>query len=85
MKALPLAFGIIDFFQWLIDIIASLINLVVSLVKGIVQLLSLIPSAVQSLTLSVGFLPSFLVVFATATITISVIFIIVGRNSGGKN
>lgn len=85
MKAIPLAFGIVDFFQWLMDIIMSLINLVISLFKGLIQLISLIGPAVQSLTLSIGFLPSFLVAFATATITISVIFIIVGRNSGGKN
>lgn len=79
------AFGVIDFFQGLIDIITSLINLVISLVKGLIQLISLIPSAVHMLTMSIGVLPSILVGFATATITISVIFIIVGRNAGGKN
>ena len=76
--------GIIDALQWLIDIISSLINLVISIVEGIIQLLSVIPSAVQLLTMSIGVLPSILVGFATATITVCVIFIIVGRNSGGK-
>ena len=79
-----LSFGIIDFFQGLIEIIGSLINLLLNLVRGIIQLIFLIPSAVTLLTTSIGVLPSILVGFATATITISVIFIIVGRNAGGK-
>ena len=75
----------VEFFQGIADVIGSLINLVISLIKGLIQLIGLIPTAVQSLTLSIGILPSILVAFATATITISVIFIIVGRNAGGKN
>ncbi len=73
------------FFEWLADTIASLVNFLWSIIKGTIQLISLIPSAVNMLTTSIGILPSILVAFATATITVSVIFIMVGRNAGGKN
>ena len=82
---LYLGVGILDFLQGLIDIIMSLVNLAISLVEGIIQLLGLIPLAVQMLTMSIGILPSILVGFATATITICVIFVIVGRNAGGSS
>ena len=79
-----LAFGGIGkFFDWFITTVGSLINLVCSLVKGIIRLISLIPTAVETLTLSLGILPSILIAFASVTITVSVIFILVGRSSGG--
>lgn len=72
------------FFSWLADTIASLVNFLASLIKGLIQLISLIPSAVNMLTKSIGILPSLLIGFATLTITISVIFILVGREPGGE-
>lgn len=72
------------FFDWLVDIITALVDFLWTLIKGLIQLISLIPSGVTALTNSIGLLPSLFVGFATATITISVIFILVGRNSGGN-
>lgn len=72
------------FFDWLVNTITSLVEFLWTIVKGLIQLISLIPTAVNMLTSSIGILPSLLVGFATATITISVIFILVGRNSGGQ-
>ena len=69
---------------WIINTIISLWNFLITLIKGLLQLISLIPMSVNMLTDSIGVLPSIFVAFATATITISVIFILVGRESGGQ-
>lgn len=69
--------------QWFIDIFNSVWTFIESLIKGIADLFSVIPQAVTYLTASLGYLPSSLVVFATLSITISVIYLIVGRNTGG--
>jgi|GEM_PF-5639893 len=70
-------YQIIDFFGMIIDF-------VIQLVTGLIQLLMLIPKCIEMLTGSMLFLPPFLLAFSTATITVSVIFIIVGRNGGGE-
>ena len=82
---LYLGVGLLDWLQAFFDIIMSLVNLAISLVDGIIQLFRLLPIAISVLSNSIGILPSILVAFATATITISVIFIIVGRNAGGSS
>lgn len=69
--------------QWFIDIFNSVWTFIESLIKGIADLFSVIPQAVTYLTSALGYLPSTLVVFATLSITISVIYLIVGRNTGG--
>ena len=84
LPSTPMFFaGIASGFDWLITTIGSIINLVVSLIKGLLRLISLIPTAVEVLSLSIGVLPSLLVAFASVTITVSVIFILVGRDQGG--
>lgn len=69
----------------IITFIGSLIDLVVKIVTGLVQLLQMIPSMVQTLTGSLGLLPPILVAFASVTITVAVIFIILGREGGGQS
>lgn len=69
----------------IITFIGSLIDLVVKIVTGLVQLLQMIPSMVQTLTGSLSLLPSMLVAFASVTITVAVIFIILGREGGGQS
>ena len=69
----------------IITFIGSLIDLVVKIVTGLVQLLQMIPSMVQTLTGSHSLLPSILVAFASVTITVAVIFIILGREGGGQS
>lgn len=76
--------GVIDFLKQIVEFIGMLIDFAVQLVTGLFDLLKLIPHAVSLLTESLGILPAFLVAFAGVTITVSVIFIIVGRESGGS-
>lgn len=75
---------LLQFFNYFVELISSLVSFAIQLVTGVVRLLTLIPSAVLNLTNAVGYLPSILSAFAAATITVSVIFIIVGREGGGQ-
>ena len=81
-RVIPAA-GLFDFLQQIAEFLGSIIQLVVQLVFGIVRLLQIIPTAVMLLTESIGMLPSILVAFASVTITVCVIFIILGRDHGG--
>lgn len=49
------------------------------LVTGLVQLIAMIPSAFAMLTYSIGYLPSVLLAFAAVAITLSIVFLILGR------
>lgn len=73
-----------EFFDWIVEVVFSLVQFLWTTVKGLIQLISLLPTSVNMLTSSLNLLPPVLVAFATATITICVIFIIVGRETGGK-
>jgi len=73
----------LDALHQIVEFIGMIIDFAIQLITGLIQLLLLIPKCIQMLTGSLLFLPPFLVAFATATVTVSVIFIIVGRNGGG--
>ena len=74
----------IDALMEIVSFIGMLIDFVIQLVVGLFTLLLMIPKVVGILTSSFGLLPSFLVGFASITITTCVIFIILGRNGGGE-
>lgn len=71
-----------DFLQTVVDTIVSIFSFFLNLIMGLLNFLKLLPTYISYVTLSVGFLPSFLTVFASATIAIAVIYVILGR--GGK-
>lgn len=73
-----------DFFSDIINFIGSAVSFVWQTITGVIRLISLIPEGTAALTNAVGYLPSIIATFAATTITISVIFIIVGRNGGGQ-
>lgn len=64
--------SIMDFFGTILDMVKYLFT-------GLVQLFLLIPQAFAMLTYSIGFLPSVLLAFAAVAITLSIIYLIVGR------
>lgn len=72
-----------NFFDWIVDIVTSLWSFLESFFRGLTDLFRIVPQAISYLTSSLGYLPSTLIVFATLTISISVIYLIVGRNTGG--
>lgn len=61
-------------------VFASIGQFVVSLVTGTINLLQMIPQGISILTQSIGFLPQVFVMFATVSITVLVIYMIVGRS-----
>lgn len=61
------------------DFIYAVVNLLINLVSGVVQMLTMIPSALTMLTNSVAFMPTILIAFAMGLITISIVYLIVGR------
>lgn len=63
----------------IMDFFSTILDMVKYLVTGIVQLFALIPQAFAMLTYSIGFLPSMLLAFAAVAITLSIVYLIVGR------
>lgn len=74
---------IIDFLKELGSFFQTLIDIVVNLIQQLITFVMLIPVGVNMLITSVGYLPSILIVFATLSITISVIYLVLGRGQGG--
>lgn len=69
----------IEFFKSILNAIITLFDMVSYLVTGLVQLFAMIPSGFALLTYSIGFLPTVLLAFASVAITISIVYLIIGR------
>lgn len=72
-----------NFFNWVVEIVGTLFDFLMSIISGLYNIIKSIPLVVTMLTGSIGYLPSTLAAFATITITISVVYLIVGRQTGG--
>lgn len=70
-------------FTWFKDIADSLLAFFIGLVNGLINIVKAIPQLVSFLYQSFGYLPSVLIAFAALTITISTVYLIVGRETGG--
>lgn len=70
--------------QWVFDIFSSLVNFVISIVTGFFDVIKMLPAIISTLTTSIGFLPDFLIVFATITLVISIAYLLAGRG-GASN
>lgn len=69
----------IEFFKSILSAISTLFDVLSYLVTGLVQLFVMIPSAFDMLAYSIGFLPTVLLAFASVAITISIVYLIIGR------
>lgn len=69
----------IEFFKSILKAITTVFDMLSYLVTGLVQLFSMIPSGFAMLTYSIGFLPTVLLAFASVAITISIVYLIIGR------
>lgn len=74
---------IIDFLKELGSFFQTLLDMVVNLIQQLITFIMLIPVGVNMLVTSVGYLPSILIVFATLSITVSAIYLVLGRGQGG--
>lgn len=69
----------VDALKSVLDFFGTILDFVEYLVTGLVQLIVMIPSAFAMLTYSIGYLPSVLLAFAAVAITLSIVFLILGR------
>ena len=66
-------------FQALGDFLYAILNLLFNFIGGIFQLLKMLPSAMTMVLNSVATMPSVLVSFAVGLISVSVVYLIIGR------
>ena len=69
----------INFFNSVLNFFKTFLDMLSYLATGLVQMFLMIPKAFTMLTYSIGFLPSVLLAFAAVAITISIVYLIMGR------
>lgn len=74
-----------NFFEWLFDTAGTLLNFFVSIVEGLLELFKMFPKIMRMIFHAIGYLPSIFVVFVTITISVYIIYLIVGRNAGSAS
>lgn len=73
----------IDFFSSLFSALGGVLSMVVSAVKGLIDIIASIPQLLDTATQAITSLPSIIQTFIFATITVSVIYLVIGRGEGG--
>lgn len=66
-------------FDALVQFFTTVLSFLYNFVAGFVQLVAIIPSALSMLTYSFNQLPPVLVAFAVAFVSVSVVYLIIGR------
>ena len=74
---------IVDWIKELSGTIGGLLQFLLSLVKGLLNLIQALPSYINQLTICVGYLPEVLITWFGIGITVTIIFLILGRRDGG--
>lgn len=64
----------------IVNTIIAIVSFFVHSIESFINLLLHLPSYVTFLTQAIGFLPALLIPFATASISIYIVLMIVGRN-----
>lgn len=72
-----------NFFSFVEDFFNQVASFLNNLISGFINIFKSVPLAINMLSSSILHLPSTLLVFATLTITISVVYLVVGRDTGG--
>ncbi len=70
-----------DFIDWISSIFDSLFTFFENFITSIIDFLKLIPTLVQFATDSIANLPAMIMTFATITISISVVLLVLGRSN----
>lgn len=74
---------IIDFFTSLIDMLKGVLNLLVTAFNGLISIVKMLPSLITDMSTAVGLLPTVLATFFSISLTVTIIFLILGRGKGG--
>lgn len=72
--------AIVDILKAIANIIASLIQFIVSTLESLFSLFSNLPQYLSFVTTSINVLPAVIIPFALASISIFVIYLVIGRN-----
>lgn len=71
----------LQFFQTVTDALGTAFSFLSNIITGFVQLLAMIPQIFLFAGTASAFIPTFLIAFFTASISISVMLVIIGRKS----
>ena len=71
----------LEFFQWIVDIISSLFDFVINAVTSILNFFKIIPTVLTFATSAVANLPSVVMTFATITLTVAIVLLVIGRSN----
>lgn len=74
---------IIDFVDFIYNTITSLLDMLVGFVQNLILLLQYLGVVANICYSTIATMPSWLQTFGTVTIIVSVLYMILGRNSGG--
>lgn len=74
---------IISFLKELAGALGGCFNFLVSLVKGLLKLIASIPIYLEQLQACIGYLPEQLITWFSIGITVTIIFLVLGRRDGG--
>ncbi|MBQ3524541.1 MAG: hypothetical protein IJA43_08835 [Clostridia bacterium] len=74
--------GIFGFFEWLSTLFQIVIDFIVNLIENLIAFFQLIPSVLVFVGSAISYLPSSIMIFATVGITVSVMYLILGRDDG---
>lgn len=75
---------VIDSLNWLIDVIDSVFDWFTDFLENLMKLFDYLGQAVELTGGLIAAMPTWLQVFGTITITVSVVYVILGRSTGGS-
>lgn len=70
-----------NFFQSLVDMVVSIGQLVSNLIGGLFDFLKVLPNVITMLSGSIANLPDIVLPFATISITVAIVLLIIGRSN----
>lgn len=76
--------AIIDFIDFIVSTVTSVWDFFVGLLTNIGTMIKYLGIAMKICTSAIGSMPGWIQAFGTLTITICILFVILGRDTGGK-
>lgn len=79
--------GILDFIDWIVEIIKALWEFLVDFFANLANLVTMLATVFANVTNVIAQMPTWLQTFATATLCVTVMYLLLGRDagkSGGK-
>lgn len=74
--------GLINSFKWIIDFFKTIFGIISSIFKTIETAFNYLITIIDLVIDTIGTLPIWLVAFAMITLSISIVYFIIGRNTG---